>query len=95
MYSLKLTPVLTEKSLNQAKNGIYTFIVDFHLDKTEIKLLIEKTFDVHVASIKTMNYKKGERKNSKGIKETIKAYKKTMVSLKDKEKIEIFETKKK
>ena len=95
MYSLKLTPVLTEKSLNQAKNGIYTFIVDFHLDKAEIKSLIEKTFDVHVSSIKTMNYKKGERKNSKGRKETIKAYKKTMVSLKDKEKIEIFETKKK
>ena len=93
MYSIKLIPHLTEKSLKQAKNGLYTFLVDFHLDKREIRSLIEKTFKVHVISIKTMNYKKTERKNSKGIKQTNKAYKKTMVKLKDKEKIEIFEEK--
>lgn len=93
MYSIKIKPVLTEKSLNQAKNGIYTFLVDFHLDKSTIRSLVEKTFDVHVVSIKTMNYKKGEKKNSKGVKETIKAYKKALVNLKDKEKIEIFEEK--
>ena len=95
MYSIKIKPLLTEKSLNQAKNGLYTFLVDFHLDKKMIKSLIEKTFSVHVKSIKTMNYKKAERKNNKGVKQTKKAFKKTMVNLKDKEKIEIFETKKK
>ena len=68
-------------------------LVDFHLNKAMIRSLVEKTFNVHVVSIKTMNYRKGEKKNSKGIKETTKAYKKALVSLKDKEKIEIFEEK--
>lgn len=93
MYSIKIKPVLTEKSLNQAKNGLYTFIVDFHLDKKVIKALIEKTFSVHVTSIKSMNYRKAERKNNKGAKQIKKAFKKALVSLKDKEKIDIFEEK--
>ena len=93
MYNKKIKPVLTEKSLKQAKNGLYTFIVDFHLDKNITRTMIEKLFNVHVISIKSMNYRKSEKKNYKGIKQTKKAIKKVIVSLKDKEKIDIFEEK--
>lgn len=93
MFTYKIKPVLTEKSLKQAKKGLYTFFVDFHFNKGQIKSLIEKTFDVHVKAIKTMNYKKEERKNYKGVKQVKKALKKAMVRLKDKEKIDIFDEK--
>lgn len=93
MYSIKLIPVLTEKSLKQAKNGLYTFIVDFHLDKKSIKSLIEKTFGVHITKIMTMNYKRKQSKNNKGVKQVKKGFKKVMIGLKDKEKIDIFEEK--
>ena len=93
MFSIKIKPVLTEKSLNQAKNGLYSFLVDFHLDKKVIKALIEKTFNVHVKSIKTMNYRTAKRKNNRGVTQTKKAFKKALVNLKDKEKIDIFQEK--
>jgi len=95
MYSFKIKPVLTEKSLKEAKNGHYTFFVDFHLSKEQIKPLIEKTFGVHVKNMKTMNYKREERKNYKGVKQIKKALKKVMVGIGEKEKIDIFEEKSK
>lgn len=93
MTNTKLNPVLTEKSFKEAKKGYYTFWVDPSLNKGEIRNLIQKAFDVHVVKIKTMNFKKEVRKNFKGQKITKKALKKAMVSLKDKEKIDIFEEK--
>lgn len=51
-------PVITEKS-QDAKNeeGKYTFKVDPKANKTEIKLAIEKIFNVKVIDIKTINEK--------------------------------------
>lgn len=86
-----LKPVYTEKSLGNAKRGSYSFWVDKNLNKTEIKKLIGKTFDVHVVTIKTANYKKEIKRNYKGVTQKIAAAKKAIVTLKDKEKIDIFE----
>ena len=49
-------PVVTEKSANlgQEKN-VYSFFVDPKANKTEIKLAIEKIFNVKVVDIKTIN----------------------------------------
>ena len=52
-------PVITEKSKIEKENGKYTFKVDPKANKTEIKLAIEKIFNVKVVDIKTIN----ERKN--------------------------------
>lgn len=90
-----LKPVYTEKSLELAKNGYYSFWVLGNLKKEWIAKLIEQTFDVHVKTIKTTNYKKGEKRNYRGIVQKIKAKKKAIVTLKDGEKIDIFEEKKK
>ena len=93
MLNAKLKPVLTEKSLRLAKRGCYTFIVNCEVDKEGVKKLVEKTFDVHVTSVRTMNYKKVTRKNYRGKIQTQKAYKKALVSLAEKEKIDLFEEK--
>ena len=50
-----LSPVVSEKSYNLIDDGKYTFLVDPRANKTEIKLAIEKIFNVKVASVNTLN----------------------------------------
>ena len=50
-------PVITEKSQAQKANGQYVFKVDPQANKTEIKLAIEKIFNVKVVKISTLNEK--------------------------------------
>lgn len=90
---MKIKPVISEKSLEGAKSGFYTFKVNNSLNKYKIKELIEKTFKVKVDSVKTMNTKSREKVTIMGRKKKIQAEKKVVVTLKGKDKIEIFETK--
>jgi len=90
---MKLTPILTEKSLTDAKSGSYTFTVDRGLTKPEIKKVIEEAFGVSVTSVRTANLKGGARKTLRGQTQKIKAGKKAWVTLKEKEKIDLFEEK--
>ncbi|MFT6943366.1 MAG: large subunit ribosomal protein L23 [Nitriliruptoraceae bacterium] len=48
-------PVITEKSYGLMDSGMYTFVVDPRSNKTEIKIAIEKIFDVKVVKIATQN----------------------------------------
>jgi large subunit ribosomal protein L23 len=48
-------PVVTEKAAYAGQNGVYSFYVDPKSNKTEIKLAIEKIFNVKVMDIKTIN----------------------------------------
>jgi large subunit ribosomal protein L23 len=91
---MKVTPILTEKSLNVAKIGKYTFVVDCGLNKLEIIKLINSIYGVHVKSVRTLNYKSGEKRNVRGRKVNIKAFKKAIVTLAKDEKIDAFEVKK-
>lgn len=90
---MKILPIITEKSMLDAKLGRYAFYVDPRLTKGQIRGLIDRVFGVHVTSVKTMILKGRTKKNYKGIKLTIPSKKKTIVTLKDKEKIDLFETK--
>ena len=73
-----------------AKSGVYTFATGSRLTKNQIRELIDKLFNVHVKAIKSINYRSGTKKNFRGRKVVVKAYKKVMVSLADKEKIDLF-----
>ena len=48
-------PVVTEKAAYQGKYNIYQFYVDPKANKTEIKLAIEKIFNVKVLELRTVN----------------------------------------
>jgi large subunit ribosomal protein L23 len=69
-----LAPIVSEKSYGLMDEGKYTFEVDPRANKTEIKIAIEKIFDVKVASVNTINrqgkarrtrYGTGKRKDTK------------------------------
>lgn len=87
----KLEPVFTEKTLNDAKKGNYTFRVSKGLNKHQIKKLVEKAFGVTVTSVRTMNEPGEQKRTMLGRKRVVMPKKKAIVSLKEKEKIDIFE----
>ncbi|WP_022871383.1 50S ribosomal protein L23 [Yaniella halotolerans] len=59
-----IAPVVSEKSYSDMDEGRYTFVVDPRSNKSEIKLAIEKIFDVKVASVNTMN-REGKRQRTR------------------------------
>lgn len=92
---MKIKPVLTEKSMLDAQNGKYTFWVSPSFTKGKIKESIGKAFGVSVVSVRTQNKAKCEKVNLMRRKTIVKAKKKTVVTLKDKQKIGLFEAEKK
>lgn len=53
-YDIIKKPVLTEKSYDQMAEKCYTFEVDVHANKTEIRKAIEAVFGVKVDSVNTL-----------------------------------------
>lgn len=47
-------PVITEKSMASMAEKKYTFIVDIHVNKTQVKNAVEEVFGVKVEDVKTM-----------------------------------------
>lgn len=89
-----IKPILTEKSMSEAKKGAYTFFVGPKMNKKEIGRMVEKIYEVEVKKVRTINLKGGVRKNVRGRKVRIKARKKAIVNLKGDKKIDVFEEKK-
>lgn len=87
---MTIKPILTEKSLAQAKSGVYSFWVSPSFSKGKIKEEISLTFSVEVEKVRTLNYKKYTRKNNRGKKVTKPARKKALVVLKGDKKIDLF-----
>ena len=91
-YDVILKPVLSEKSYDGIANKRYTFVVAKEANKTEIKLSVEKIFDVKVQKVNTMNVS-GKKKRLRGKEGTTASYKKAIVTLKpDSKAIEFFES---
>lgn len=47
-------PVITEKSMTAMADKKYTFIVDIHTNKYQIKTAVEEVFGVKVEEVKTI-----------------------------------------
>jgi large subunit ribosomal protein L23 len=90
-----IKPVFTEKSTKMAKEAKYSFWVEPNDDKMNLKTEIARLFGVHVTSIRTVR-KGGEKgRNARGKKFDKLASKKAIVTIKDGEKIDVFEESKK
>ena len=87
---MKLRPVLTEKSMNEAKKGNYTFFVERNMNKRQIRKMIEEIFEVSVVKVRTMNVAGEVKRTNMGKKRIIKPKKKAIVTLEGKDKIDLF-----
>ena len=87
-----IRPLLSEKSYADIANKKYVFVVAKNSNKTEIKLAIEKLFDVQVESVNTVNCR-GKLKRMGRNEGFTPAYKKAIVQLKaDSKGIEFFDS---
>lgn len=53
-YDIIRRPVITEKSMSDMADKKYTFIVDIHANKSQIKRAVEEVFDVKVEEVNTV-----------------------------------------
>ena len=92
LHDIILKPVLSEKSYDLIADRKYTFLVDIHSNKIEIRQAVESVFGVKVDKVTTAHRlgKVKRQRRSKGRRpETKRAY----VSLKkDSKGIEFFES---
>lgn len=83
-------PVVSEKSMGLMAENKYTFFVDKRANKIQIKNAIQDIFDVTVLDVKTMIVK-GKMKRMGRYQGMTPDRKKAIVTLKQGDKIEIFE----
>ena len=87
-------PIITEKSLATTKNNNYTFAVDRHATKTQIKQAIKQLFGVDVVNVRT-SIKKAVSISTgkKRMPGQTPVTKKAIVEIKAGQSIKVFETK--
>ena len=85
-----LAPVVSEKSYGLLETGRYTFLVHPDANKTQVKIAVEKIFDVKVTSVNTLN-RQGKRKRTRAGYGTRRSTKRAIVTLsKDSKPIDVF-----
>ena len=89
-YDIIKRPVISERSMEQASEKKYTFIVDKKANKSQVKRAIEEIFEVKVEKVNTMNYDGKEKRVGRNVRKTA-SFKKAIVKLTaDSKDIEIF-----
>ena len=83
-----IAPVITEKSMANRQNNVYTFKVVKDATKTDIKKAVEEAFKVSVKSVNTLNTKSKRRRVGRYSGRT-KTYKKAIVTLESGSSIDI------
>ncbi|GAB78102.1 large subunit ribosomal protein L23 [Austwickia chelonae] len=66
-HDILIAPVVSEKSYSLMDEGKYTFVVDPRANKTEIKIAVERVFNVKVASVNTLNRQGKARRTRFGV----------------------------
>lgn len=84
-----LAPVVSEKSYALIDDNKYTFLVHPDANKTEIKIAVERIFDVKVVAVNTLNRKGKTRRTRTGFGKR-KDTKRAVVSVAAGQSIDIF-----
>ena len=84
-----LAPVVSEKSYGLLDANKYTFLVRPDANKTEIKIAVEKVFNVKVTAVNTLNRPGKTRRTRNGLGKR-KDTKRAIVSLAEGHRIDIF-----
>lgn len=86
-------PLITEKSMMNARAGLYTFEVDKDATKFQIASAIEEKFKVKVIAVKTINTK-GQVKQQRTVRKSYQnpSVRKALVKLQKGQTLALFET---
>ena len=84
-----LAPVISEKSYGLIDEGKYTFLVHPDANKTQIKIAVEKVFNVKVERVNTVN-RNGKRKRTRFGYGKRNDTKRAIVSLASGDRIDLF-----
>jgi large subunit ribosomal protein L23 len=90
-YQVIKRPLVTERSVDMAEEGIYSFEVDRDANKLEIREAIEAIFKVSVVGVNTLRVHRKQRGRGRFAGYT-QVSKKAIVRLKPGDKIDIFES---
>jgi large subunit ribosomal protein L23 len=90
-YDIIRRPVITEKNTNLMERGQYTFEVARSANKIEIAKAVETAFpNVKVMAVNTLTMPQKSRRRGR-IVGTVSAWKKAVVTLREGDRIELFE----
>jgi len=88
---MKIRPHITEKSVQLAKKGAFTVIVDGKATKPQLANLAKEVFKVNVVSVVILNKKPLVAKKAKGLAKD-RGFKKAILTLKKGEVLTGFES---
>ena len=93
IYDVIKAPLVTEKAaLNKGEKSEYYFRVDSRATKIDIRLAVEKLFNVKIDDVRTVTMHGKARRNPRArAPMAAKSWKKAIVTLKKGSKIELFE----
>ena len=88
-HDVLISPVISEKSYGLLDENKYTFLVPPTANKSEIKIAVEKLFNVKVTNVNTIN-RQGKRKRTRFGYGKRKDTKRAIVTLASGDRIDIF-----
>lgn len=90
--AITVSPIISEKSMHDAKRGKFTFRVLRYVDKETVKRTVEQKFNVHVTTVRT-SLLKGRTKRVGSFRRVISepSWKKAVVTVLQGEKIDLFD----
>ena len=87
-YDVILSPVITEKATNASELNQVVFKVRKDATKTDIKVAVERLFDVKVEAVNTL-IRKGKKKTFRGVRGQQSDLKKAVVTLAEGDRIDV------
>jgi large subunit ribosomal protein L23 len=91
---MRIEPIITEKTMELAKQGKYTFRVGINTGKNAIREAVSRLFGVDVIGVRTIKLHGEIKRTLNRRKKVIKPIKKAIVWLKEGQKLDFFESKK-
>jgi large subunit ribosomal protein L23 len=89
-HDVLVRPLITEKSTRLIEQGQYSFEVHREANKIQIREAVEKTFNVQVKAVNTVNMPRKERRRGRVVG-SVPGWKKAIVTLQPGQTIDIFE----
>jgi large subunit ribosomal protein L23 len=90
--SVLIRPVVSEKTYALMDKGTYVFVVDPRSTKVDVRNAVERTFNVKVTNVNTLNRKgKSTRNRRTGVVGTRPGTKRAIVTLQAGDTINLFE----